>query len=114
MDKEALKAVFEEILEAWESGEDALIGEFAGFDAPKQKAEAEAQKGEWRSRFYAALGEERRIPRPAAGGDRRLRAPGGDAHGHAAYLVPRLAAVPCAGHRPPLNRLAHVTSWRTE
>lgn len=57
MDKEALKAVFEDLLEDWEGGEKALIGEFAGFDAPKQFEEMKAEKAEWRAKFYAALGE---------------------------------------------------------
>lgn len=58
IDLVALRAVFEDLLGAWESGEESLIGEFAGFDAPRQQSEAKAQKAEWRAKFYAALGED--------------------------------------------------------
>ena len=44
---------------------------------------------------------------------RRLRPPGRDAHGHAAQRLPRLAAVPRAGHRPALRPAMKVALEKT-
>lgn len=46
--------VFEELLDAWEDGENALINVYGDDKKDEQRQQMRAQKSEWHRRFMAA------------------------------------------------------------